>query len=473
IQNSKFILMTILTNEELWQIVLAQIQFSVSRANFATWLKSTNIISNKNGEITICVENSFAKEWINNKYSSLILKILRNLDPEIKSLDFLINPYNPLKKILEETKNNPLKKLKEEEEIISTRLPLRELSVDKKTNLNPSYSFNNFIVGSFNQMAQAAAWAISEAPGSAYNPLFIYGGVGLGKTHLIQATGNRIAELFPNKKIKYISCERLVSEIIDAIKSQKIADFKKESKEIDVFIIDDIQFFTGKEKSQEEFFHIFNLLYHSQKQIIVSSDVPPKAIPSLEKRLMSRFEGGMIIDIGIPDIETRMAILKTKAMEKNLELENEILEYISSNIRDNIRELEGALNKLLFFKKMNNQTLDFETVKHLLKNLILFPKKKTNFKNIVQAVSNFYNLTEKELFLISRRKEIVKPRQIIMYLLREELKESFPCIGRKFNGKDHTTVMYAWDKINKGVKENDDLLSEINSIKQKLYNMAV
>jgi len=460
--------MTNITNEELWQTVLSQIQFSISRANFATWFKNAKIISNENGEATICVENSFAQEWINNKYSSLILKILRNMDPEIKSLNFLINPQ----KNIFTTKNKSLKELREEE-VISTRLPLQELSVNQKTNINSCYTFENFIVGDFNQMAHAAAWTISETPGSIYNPLFIYGGVGLGKTHLVQATGNRIAKLFPHKKIKYISCERFVSGIIEAIKSQKIADFKKEYKEIDVFIIDDIQFFTGKEKSQEEFFHIFNLLYHSQKQIILTCDTPPKGISALEERLKSRFEGGMLVDIGIPDIETRMAILKTKAAEKNIELEKEILEYISSNIRNNIRELEGALNKLVFFKKINNKVLDIETVKKLLKNLILFPKKKTSFKNIIQVVSNFYDLTEKELLLTSRRKEIVKPRQIAMYLLRQELNESFPSIGRKFNGKDHTTVMYAWDKIDKGIKENDDLMSEINLIKQKLYNTTL
>lgn len=462
--------MTTLTNEELWQTVLAQIQFSVSLANFATWFKNTKIISTKNGEAIIYVQNSFAKEWIGKKYSSLILKILRNMDPEIKSLNFFISPKSQENTLI--IKNKPLP-LKEEDEIISTRLPIQEFSVNKLTNLNPSYSFDNFIVGNFNQMAYAAACAITEAPGSAYNPLFVYGGVGLGKTHLIQATGNRITEAFPNKKIKYISCERLVTEIIDAIKNRKIAEFKKDSKEIDVFIIDDIQFFTGKEKSQEEFFHIFNLLYHSQKQIIISCDTPPKGISALEKRLRSRFEGGMLVDIGVPDIETRIAILKAKAKEKNIEIENEILEYISANIRDNIRELEGALNKLIFWKKMNKNILNLEIAKKLLKNLVLFPKKKTNFKNIIQTIGDFYNLTEKELLSESRRKEIVKPRQIIMYLLREELNDSFPSIGRKFNGKDHTTVMYAWNKINKELKESDDLLLELNSIKQKLYNITI
>jgi chromosomal replication initiator protein len=462
--------MTILTNEELWQTVLAQVQFSVSLANFATWFKNTKIISTKNGEATICVQNSFAKEWISNKYSSLILKILRNLDPEIKSLNFLINT-KPQENILITTKNQPLSSKEEGDEVVSARLPIQEFSVNKQTNLNPSYSFDNFIVGNFNQMAHAAACAITETPISIYNPLFVYGGVGLGKTHLIQATGNKIAETFPDKKIKYISCERLVSEIIDAIKNRRIAEFKKESKEIDVFIVDDIQFFTGKEKSQEEFFHIFNLLYHSQKQIILSCDTSPKGISALEKRLRSRFEGGMLVDIGIPDIETRIAILKAKAKEKNFELEDEILEYISSSIRDNIRELEGALNKLLFWKKMNNGILNLEIAKKLLKNLVLFPKKKTNFKNIIQTIGDFYNLTEKELLSTSRRKEIVKPRQIVMYLLREELNESFPSIGRKFNGKDHTTVMYSWGKINKEIKEDDNLLLELNSIKQKLYNI--
>ncbi len=451
-----------MTNQELWQTVLAQIQFSVSRANFATWFKNTKIYSKKSGEVIIYVENSFSKEWLANKYSSLILKILRSLEKDIKSIKFLVNS--------EKKPSLNIQVSQKEEKIESPQLILKELTVDQKTNLNPCYTFENFVVGRFNELTQAAAWAISENPGFVYNPLFIYGGVGLGKTHLLQATGNRITKLFPQKKVKYILCERFVSGMVNAIKEHKIANFKKELKEVDVLIMDDVQFFAGKEKSQEEFYHIYNLLHQSQKQIILSSDRSPKSIPALEERLKSRFEGGMIADISIPDYETRIAILKTKCEEKDIELNSEVLEYVSSNIRTNIREMEGALNRLIFFKKINNKNPDLEIAKKLLGNLINIPRKKTTSKKIIQTINEFYDLNKEEILLSTRRKEIVRPRQIAMYLLREELNESFPSIGRKFNGKDHTTAMYSCIKIAKEIKENDELLSEINLIRQKLYS---
>lgn len=451
-----------MTNEELWQSVLAQIQFSVSRASFATWFRNTRIFSKENGKIVVSVENSFSKEWLDKKYSSLILKILRNLNNEIKGIEFTIEP--------EKKSFGNLKTLKEKRRIEPPQLQFQELVVDQTTNLNPRYNFDNFIVGRFNELAQAAAWSISENPGFVYNPLFVYGGVGLGKTHLLQATGNRITELLPEKKVKYIPCERFVSGVVDAIRNHRISSFKKNLKEVDVLIMDDVQFFGGKEKSQEEFFHVFNLFHQSQKQIILSSDRSPKAIPALEERLRSRFEGGMITDIGIPDLETRVAILKAKCIEKKTELNPDVLEYIALNIRNNIREMEGALNRLLFFKKINNEMPDVNIAKKLLINLVSTPKKKTTFKNIVKAISDFYDLSEKDLLLTTRRKEIVKPRQIAMYLLREELNESFPSIGRKFGGKDHTTAIYACCKIAKEIEIDDSLLSEINLIRQKLYS---
>lgn len=452
-----------MTNSELWQSVLAQIQFSISRTNFITWFKNTEITSKENGEVVILVENSFAKEWLCNKYYSIILKILRELDPDIKSINFLINPQ---KSSTAETINF----IKKDKDIDSFIIPSFELTINKETNLNSRYNFENFIVGGFNQLAQAAAWAVSENPGLIYNPLFIYSNVGLGKTHLIQATGNRIAKVFPQKKVKYIPCESFVSGVVDGIRNQKIDVFKKEFKNVDVLIMDDIQFFTGKDKSQEEFFHIFNLLYQSQKQIIISSDQAPNTIPGIEERLRSRFSGGMITDIGIPDTETKIAILKTKANEKNIPLKNDVLDYISSNIKTNIRELEGILNKLVFFKNFYNKTPDINDVKKLFENLINPPRKKINFKEVLQVISKFYDLKIDDLLSDSRRKEIVKPRQMAMYILREELKESFPTIGRRFKGKDHTTVIYSWNKVNKEIKQDNDLLSELNSIKQRLYN---
>jgi len=451
-----------MNNEELWQTVLAQIQFSIPRATFATWFKNTKISNKDKGRVVVAVENSFSKEWLNNKYSSLILKILRDVDEDIKGIEFFV-----------ESEKEPQKKTAKKERVPVNQLPFQELVIDQKTNLNPRYTFESLVIGRFNEMAHAAAWAISENPGAVYNPLFLYGGVGLGKTHLLEATGNRIAELSPEKRVKYIPCERFVSQIVEAIKNREVEAFKQRMKDIDVVIMDDVQFFTGKEKSQEEFFHIFNLLHQSQKQIILSSDRSPKAIPGLTERLRSRFEGGMLVDIGTPDLETKIAILKSKCEEQGINMSQEIIEYIATNVKNNVRELEGALNKVSLFNKMSNKALSVDSVKKQLKSIIDTPKKATNFKQIVQAIANFYDLREKDLLLTTRKKEIVKPRQIAMYLLREELNESYPSIGRRFGGKDHTTAIYAYLKINKEMENNDTLMSEVNLIKQRIYSGTI
>ncbi len=455
-----------MTNDELWQAVLAQIQFNVSRANFATWFRNTKILSKNQGEVLISVENSFSKEWLDNKYASLILKILRSLDRDTKAIEFRVALKKP--SALSATRGTT-KRDEEKERTGGPQLPFQEFTLDIKTNLNPRYTFDNFVVGGFNELAHAAARAVSENPGFVYNPLFIYGGVGLGKTHLLQAIGNRITELSPKRKIKYAPSERFLSSIVEAIRNHSIGELKKSFKDVDVLIIDDVQFFAGKEKSQEEFFHIFNFLYQSQKQIILSSDKTPKAIPSLEHRLRSRFEGGMIADIGSPDFETRLAILKAKCEEKNVELDSKVMEYIVSVVKNNIREIEGALNRLIIFQKINNKAPSPEIAKKLLESLIASPRRTTNFKKIIQVVSNLYDLTEKDLLSTARRKEIVKPRQVAMYLLREELKESYPAIGRRFGGKDHTTVIYAREKIAKELKSDDNLLTELDLIRQRLY----
>lgn len=455
-----------MTNEELWQAVLSQVQFSVSRANFATWFRSTKIAANQKGEITVTVPNSFSQEWLGNKYQSLILKILRSLDGNVRQVCFAVTIPNP-----DSTKESamPQKAILSPIAALETQLQFQELNINQKTNLNPRYSFDNFIVGSFNELAHAAAWAVSDNPGKAYNPLFIYGGVGLGKTHLLQATGNRITSLNPKRKVLYTSSERLVSKIIESIKSQTIDALKNELGNLDVLIMDDVQFLAGKEKTQEEFFHIFNALYQKQKQIILSSDRPPNAIPALEERLKSRFEGGMMADISTPTIETRIAILKAKCEEKDITLPEDVLGYIASHVQRNIRELEGALNPLIIFKKVNQKIPDVVDVKRLLKNLIAAPRKATSPNKIIHAVTAFYDLNKGDLLLKTRRKEIVKPRQIAMYLLRKELQESFPSIGRKFQGKDHTTAIYAYEKINKLVEEDETMLTEVNLIKQRLY----
>ena len=304
-----------MNNIELWQSVLAQMQFHISKANFATWFQNTEIISKEDEKIIISVPNAFSKEWLSNKYNKLILKILHDIDDSIKDLDFIIRPQL--------TKNSSLKIAQENERAEETQLKFDEFKTNKETNLNPRYTFENFVVGSFNELAHAAALAVAENPGFTYNPLFIYGGTGLGKTHLMQAIGNRITDNLKKKKVKYISSEKFVSGIVSAIRNNSMESFKASLAPIDILILDDIQFIAGKNKSQEEFFHVFNSLYEKNKQIVLSSDRPPNAIPELEERLRSRFEGGMIADVSLPDYETRLVILKTKIQEKNADLPEE------------------------------------------------------------------------------------------------------------------------------------------------------
>lgn len=453
-----------MTNEEVWQSVLAQIQLTVSPANFTTWFKSTNIVSVKEGGVVISVSNSFVKEWLEQKYQKQILKILHTINEDIREITFLV------KKDFTKTQRDPVNLGAKSEKHLEEmgQLGFEEFKINKESNLNPKYSFDNFIVGPYNELAHAASWAVAKTPGSAYNPLFIYGGVGLGKTHLLQAVGNEITSKFQDKKVKYIPTEKFTSEIITAIKNGEMENLKAKYHDISTLIIDDIQFLANKEKTQEEFFHIFNSLYNKNKQIILSSDRAPKAIPALTERLRSRFEGGMIADVSLPDYETRLAILKAKCQQMALNFPEDVLSFIAFNVQSNIRELEGALTKLAAHVKLQNATPDTEMCKSVL--LSLAPKKVINFKKVVQSVMDFYDLKEKDLLSSSRKKEIVKPRQVIMYLLREELKASFPFIGRKLGDKDHTTVIHAYKKISSEVKTNEGLQEEINLLKQKIYN---
>ncbi len=450
-----------MTNSELWQSVLAQMQFHISKANFSTWFHNTEISSKDEGKIIISVPNAFSKEWLSNKYNKLILKTLHDIDDSIKDLEFIIKPQT--------TRSVVSKPTIGDEKQEDAQLKFEEFKINKDTNLNPRYTFGSFIVGSFNELAHAAALAVSDNPGLTYNPLFVYGGTGLGKTHLIQAIGNKINDEGKKKKVKYISSEKFVSSIVSAIRTNTMEAFKASLAPIDVLILDDIQFIAGKNKSQEEFFHVFNSLYEKNKQIVLSSDRPPNAIAELEERLRSRFEGGMIADISLPDYETRLVILKTKLQEKNTALPEDVLDYIAANVKKNIRELEGALNKILAYSKIN-QDLNLEATKKLLKGFIFSPFDVANYKKIIETVSKFYNLEEKHLFDPTRRKEIVRPRQIAMFLLRKELKYSFPAIARKFGGKDHTTAIYAYKKILQENEENNKLTEELNLIKQRIYS---
>lgn len=451
-----------MTKEELWQIALGELGIQISKANFATWLKNTSLTENKDGGVIISVPNAFTKEWLENKYNKIILKALRNASNDIKEVKYIIGGENSNKKEDNFQKN-------EEEQMNFT-----DCFINQETNLNPKYTFDSFVVGSNNELAYAAVQAIIESPGVKYNPLFIYGGTGLGKTHLLQALGNKIYSRYKGaKKIKYVTSEKFASEVISAIRTKDMENFKNRYRKIDLLILDDVQFFGGKEKTQEELFHTFNALYEKNKQIIFSSDRLPKEIPTIEDRLRSRFEGGMIADIGYPDLETRIAILKTKAQEKKFPINDEVALFIANNFQSSVRELEGALNKIIVASKQTlNETLDVSIVEKILSDIIVGSKKTTSLKQIIKSVAEFYDIKEEELLEKNRRKEIVKPRQIVMYLLREELKYSYPFIGSKLGGRDHTTVIHSCEKIENEMKTDQKLTDEISQIKKIIYKSS-
>src|SRR3989344_4242070 len=417
----------IMTKEELWQATLAQLQFQISQANFATWLKNTYILAKKGGEIVVSVPNNFSKEWLENKYNKLIFKIIRNLDTEVREANYAVERGATAKEAAAPTP------LAEEE----TELGFQALLVDKATNLTSRYNFDNFVVGPFNELAHAATLAVTKNPGSVYNPLFIYGGTGLGKTHLLQASGNRVGQDFSDKKVRYVSSERFTTGVVSAIRNHNMDSFRASYRDLDVLILDDVQFLAGKDKTQEELFHTFNTLYERGKQIIFSSDRPPKAIAALEERLRSRFEGGMIADISAPDFETRLAILKQKLGGKNIELDQDVLAYIATHMQKNVRELEGALNRVIAFSQVYNKVPDLKETKNILTTYLNAPYRKTSPQVILKAVADFYNISASDLLKRSRKKEVVKPRQVAMFLLRDRSELSFPEIGQKLGGRDH------------------------------------
>lgn len=464
-----------MADEELWQAALAEIELSISKANFITWFKNTAIVSNDSGAVVIGVPNGFAKEWLENKYNLYILRALRNIDPEVKSVSCVISTAQSGKAHPTPAKEScqmvdaviaPVAKKPSSRDIFSK-------SVDFETNLNPRYAFDNFIVGGNNELARAACFAVSQNIGRIYNPLFIYGGVGLGKTHLIQSIGNELLKNNPDHKVKYITSERFTSELIDSIKNQKINDFKEHYQKMDLLIIDDIQFISGKEKTQEEFFHIFNHLYQLNKQIVLSSDRPPKAIQILEERLRSRFEGGMIADVTQPDLETRMAILEKKISDENIQIGHDAVRFIASNIKNNIRELEGALNRVVVSAQLIKKDIDENFVASQLSELISSGKRKgITHKHIIKAVSEFYDIKPEDLIAKNRKQEIVRPRQIAMYLMRSELQLSYPGIGDKLGGRDHTTAIHAFEKINRSLQADDKLSEELQAIKDQMYQIS-
>lgn len=438
---------------DLWQSVLVEIELSVSKANFTTWFKDTHIVKEENGVVVLSVPNAFVKEWLLTKYHSNILKSLRGLKSSVNSIEYVVNKE-------EARRRDDVNRM----DSGTKELPLDEIRVNKEDNLNPRYTFDTFVVGPFNELAHVAARAIIKKPGIMYNPLFIYGSTGHGKTHLIQAIGNHIKDTFPGKKVYYMTSEQFGQDCMNALQNQKMSVFKEKYRKYDLLIVDDIQFFSEKQKFQEELFHLFNTLYDNNKQIIFSSDKHPHFITGLEERLKSRMSAGMTVDIPAPDQESRVAILSKKAVQQELLLSREVVEYLAQTINGNIRDLEGVVNALACQSQLKGREVTIADVKNYVKNNAK-PKKIVAVKDVVKIISDFYNIEEESIYEKTRRKEIIKPRQIIMYILREDLSISYPAIGQKLGGRDHTTVIHSCEKIKTDIKEDQSLMQEINQIR--------
>ena len=450
--------------ERIWQATLGELELTLSKANFTTWFKNTFITSHEEETVTVAVPNTFTKAWLEKKYHSAILKALQKItDNKIKNIIYKVESRAKAaeEKIQKEIENKV-------EKIESTPEP----QAINRFGLNPRYNFASFVIGKGNELAQAASVAVSQKPGEVYNPLFIYGGVGLGKTHLMQAIGHQVSREIPDKKILYVSCEKFTNDFIKSISTNKIDKFKETYRSVDVLLIDDIHFLAGKEGIQEAFFHTFNELHQLNKQIVITSDRPPKAIPALEERLRSRFEWGMIADISMPDLETRTAILRTKLTEKNYKLSEDVINFLATSIQNNIRELEGALNKIIAYHQLNGNIPTLENVKKILATLsgAAGQRKSITPKQIINTVADFYDLKIEDLLGSCRKKNLALPRQIIMYLMREELKTSYPSIGQEVGNRDHTTAMHAYLKIAEAIDEEEKINQDVRLLKEKLYN---
>lgn len=443
--------------KELWNNILPEIESSVSKANFATWFKDTKISGFEDGVIYLSVPNTFVQEWLLKKFHQLILKLLRQSSESVHRLEYVIKEESKQKNQYIPTKT-----------CSSTReLPLSEHYINKDDNLNPRYTFESFVVGPFNELAHAAAQAVIKNLGVAYNPFFIYGNTGHGKTHLIQAIGNAVKAIDPNKKIFYLTSEKFQNDFVSSMLANNITQFKDKYRKYDMLIMDDIQFLSGKEKTQEELFHLFNTMKDSNKHIVFSSDKHPNFITGLEDRLKSRFAAGMVIDIPAPDHESRVAIIKSKCSSINLFLDDEIIDYLADSIKGNIRDLEGVINLIVCQTETKNKTLILNEVKDLVKNSIK-QKKLLSYKEVVKIISDFYKISEEIIYEKTRKKEVIKPRQVIMYILREDFCISYPSIGEKLGGRDHTTVIHSCEKIKKDIQVDELLSKEIREIRSMI-----
>lgn len=455
----------------LWQAVLGEIELSISRGNFITWFKNTVLLKHDDDTIIIGVPNVFIKQQLERKYNQLISDTLEKNGARPSSIEYKIHSAPTNKTASQDQEvlgSRSAASSQAAAAVASPRAPSNALAHKYRQGLNERYTFENFIVGSGNELAYAACQAVAANPGTKYNPLFLYGGVGIGKTHLIQAVGNTVLVNKPGARVVYVSSEQFVQEFVDALRFKKNTDFADFYRSADVLIVDDVQFLAGKEKIQEEFFHTFNAIHQANHQIIISSDKPPREIPTLEERLRSRFVWGMSIDMQTPDFETRCAILQTKAQNHGISLPNDVMEYLATNVQTNIRELEGALNQLLAFCEMRGLDPNLGIVTSLLGANQTRPKH-ISARQIIERTARHFQIAMEDILGPKRDKDIVVPRQIAMYMLRSELHLSFPKIARELGRKDHTTAIHSIEKIEKESRIDADIRAAINQIKERLY----
>ncbi len=442
---------------ELWEYVLTQIELSISPANFNTWFRNSFVVKIEGGVLYIGVPSQFFKDWYVKKFHALILKIVRDVSYEFRNIEYLI--------VKDESRRAP----KETKPITkgSIGLPLDDFYINKSDNLNPRYTFDTFVIGAFNNLAYVAAQAALARPGITYNPLFIYGDTGRGKTHLVQAIGNQFKKQYPGRKVFYLTSEKFAVDYTDSVQAGTANRFKDKYRQYDLLIMDDVQFLSKKEKCAEELFHLFNTLHDTNKQIIFSSDRAPIAIPDIADRLLGRLASGMTVDISEPDPESRMAIVRKKAASHGVILSDDVVEYVATSLSGSIRELEGMVNSIICHTQARGTVPDIAEVKQSLRSFTK-PQKNISVKNVVSKVATYYGIDEESIYEKTRRREVVRPRQVIMFILREDFSISYPTIGTKLGGRDHTTVIHSCEKIKRELVGDSDLTKEIQHIRTLL-----
>jgi chromosomal replication initiator protein len=434
---------------------LVELELTISKPNFNTWFKDTHIVRVEDGTVFLGVPSQFARDWLSTKFHKDIVRSLRMLSDSVRNVEYVIS--------------RGAKRAQEEPRVVPP--PPQELALEpvhQKTSLNPRFTFSSLVVGPFNELAHAAAQAVVRKPGIAYNPLFIYGPTGLGKTHLTQAIGNHFRVQAPDRKVYYVTSERFSMDYVSALQAGKVQSFKEKYRQYDLLIMDDVQFLAGRDKIKEEFFHLFNYLHDNNKQLVFSSDQHPNVIQNLEDRLKSRFNAGMIVSVTPPDHQSRLAIIRTKAAAHNFILPDDVLEFLATTIEGNVRELEGALNTLMVQFEMRGEPLTINDVKTLLRGSGAAAKKAVSVQEVVKTIANFYGVEEGSIYEKTRRKEVVRPRQVIMFLLREDFRISFPTIGDKLGGRDHTTVIHSCEKIKNDLRSDSILSNELHQIRLML-----